>query len=327
MNYLKKIINWPAFPSLLLLMVLVIINSIVSKGFLSTSAWLSFLQTVAPIVILSIGQAVVIIGGGIDISNGMTVSLVNTIMATTSNFEGSALLPVSLSLVAGLGVGLLNGLLVSVARINPLLVTFAVSFVCSGAALMILPIPGGQVPMSLYDLFSYNILGFFPMVIVFIVIVCVTWRVWQRSALGVHLYALGNNQQKAYFSGINVPQIQSMTYVFSGFTASVAGIVLSSNILAGDARVGNAMTLTSIAACVVGGIPLAGGGGSVYGAIFGSLFLNLVLITVMGMGVPAYFQDLVAGLIVMLGLVGSLVILKKKRAKHQVAADVDVARN
>ena len=164
LNYVKKIINWPAFPSLLLLIVLVIINSVVSKGFLSASAWLSFLQTVAPLVILSIGQAVVIIGAGIDISNGMMVSMVNTIMATTSNFQGSAFLPVSLSLVAGLGMGSLNGLLVSVARINPLLVTFAVSFVCSGAALMILPIPGGQVPMFLYDLFSYNILGFFPII-------------------------------------------------------------------------------------------------------------------------------------------------------------------
>lgn len=315
---LKKILKWPALPSLVLLVAFVILNCFISEGFASPSAWLGFLQTIAPVTIIAIGEAVVILGGGIDISLGATISLVNAIMATSSNFEGSPVKPILLSLLAGIMVGSLNGFLVSGLRISPLLVTFAVSFIASGVALTILPIPGGSVPGAMIDFINYNVFGFIPMVVVVILFTYFLWYLWNKSKYGVHLYALGNNVNKAYFSGIEVTKVKFMTYVFSGLSAAIAGITLSSNIGAGDARVGSMMTLSSVAACVVGGISLAGGSGSVFGAIFGTLFLNLVLVTVMGLGVPAYFQDLVSGVIVLFGIFAAVILAKKR--KKSVAA-------
>jgi ribose transport system permease protein len=310
---LKRVLKWPAFPSLLLFLTFVILNCFISEGFANPSAWLGFLQTVSPLTIIAIGEAVVILGGGIDISMGATISLVNVIMATSSSFTGSPLKPILLAIVAGILVGSLNGLLVSVLRISPLLVTFAVSYIASGLALTILPIPGGGVPTVMNDFFYYNIFGFIPMVVIFILFTYFLWYLWNKSKYGVQLYALGNNVNKAFFSGINVTKVKFMTYVFAGLTASIAGIALSSNIGAGDARVGNMMTLSSVAACVVGGISLAGGAGSVFGSVFGALFLNLVLVTVMGLGVPAYFQDLVSGLIVLFGIFAAVILSKKRK--------------
>ena len=316
MNF-KRILKWPALPSLALLLLFVVLNCIVSEGFATASAWLGFLLTVTPIVIIAIGQAVVIIGGGIDISLGATVSLVNVIMATTSGFNGPVAKPVILALLAGMLIGALNGFLVAVLRISPLLVTFAVSYIASGLALTILPIPGGGVPLGMVDWYNYNVLGFIPMVVILIVLCYLLWFFWNKSPYGTHLYALGNNVNKAYFSGIDVTKIQFMTYVFAGLMAGIAGIALSSNIGAGDARVGNAMTLSSVAACVIGGISLAGGFGSVFGAIFGTLFLNLVLVTVMGLGVPAYYQDLVSGVIILFGIFAAVIVGRRRQAKER----------
>ena len=95
--------------------------------------------------------------------------------------------------------------------------------------------------------------------------------------------------------------------------AGIAGICISSNFCAGDPRVGSAMTLNSVAACVIGGINLSGGSGAVFGAIFGALFLYLVLITVMGFNLPAYYQDLVSGAIIVIGIMMAVYIQKKSK--------------
>ena len=146
----RRILKWPSLPSVALFLVIVVINSFLSKNFMSLTAWTSFLQTTTPIILISIGMAVVMLGGGIDLSLGSIVSVVNVIMVTTSGgFKDIGLqytanivsVPLILSFVVAIGFGLFNGLLISVLRINPLLATFASSFVGSGVALTILPTP------------------------------------------------------------------------------------------------------------------------------------------------------------------------------------------
>jgi len=308
---IKKILNSAALPSIVLFISFVLLNSFVSPNFMRVSAWVYFLQTVIPIIILSIGQSVVIIGGGIDISVGATVSVVNTIMATTSSFDGPVFKPLLLGLAAAMAIGAFNGLLVSQLRISPLLATFATSFVGSGLALTILPIPGGQVPKILSDIYYLKIFGIIPLALIYVILVFLIWFFWKRSLFGVSLYATGHNPFKAFFSSINVNKVKFMTFLFSGFAAGIAGLCVSSNFCAGDPRIGNAMTLNSVAACVIGGISLAGGAGSPAGAIFGGLFLYLVLITVMGLGIPPYFQDLISGSIVVIGIMLAVSLQRK----------------
>ena len=314
---IKKILRWPALPSLILFIVFVIINSLISSRFMSVSAWSGFFQTTIPIIIISMGQAVVILGGGIDLSVGSTVAVVNVIMATTSSFEGSIFKPILLSMAAALAIGVCNGFLVSKLRINALLATFSVSFIGNGIALTILPIPGGQVPALLSDFYYYDVFGFITAGFVYVLFVYAVWSFWRLSPFGVQLYAMGRDKNKAFFSKVNVAKVQFMTFLFSGFAAGVAGIAASSNFCAGDPRIGTAMTLNSVAACVIGGLSLSGGSGSVAGSIFGALFLYLILISVMALRIPAYYQDLVSGCIVLLGIL--LAVFLRKRGKSSIA--------
>jgi len=309
----RKVIDTSVLPSVILFIVFVIINSILSKNFMRASAWISFLQTVIPILIISIGQAVVIIGGGIDISVGSTICVVNVIMATTSSFEGSALKPVIIGLSAAIAIGAFNGFLVAKLRTPALLATFATSFIGNGIALTILPIPGGQVPLSLSNFYHFKFFNTIPLALIYVVFVLLIWLIWKKSPMGVALYAVGHNKYKAFFSGIEVYKIQFYTFVFSGFAAGIAGLCISSNISAGDPRIGSVMTLNSVAACVIGGISLAGGSGTVIGSIFGAMFIYLILITVMGMNVPVYYQDLVSGIIIVIGIIIAVYIQKRGR--------------
>ena len=302
----------PAFAAIMLFVVFTLINSVVSPSFMSISAWTGFLQSTVPIVVLSVGEAVVIIGGGIDISVGATVSVINTMMATLSNTNGPILIPIASCLLVAIAIGVLNGFLVAVLRIFPLLATFATSFIGNGLALTILATPGGHVPTALSD-FYYGVLwGIFPVPLLFPVVMLTIWWLIRISPLGPYIYSTGHSTEKAYFSGVNVTMVRFIPYVYSGLAAGIAGIAVSFNFGAGDPRVGSSMTLNTIAACVIGGINLAGGSGSVAGAVFGALFLYEILITVLGFGVPAYFQDLVTGLTVLLGITLAVHLQRKE---------------
>ncbi len=300
-----------AIPAVVLFVVFTLLNALLSHRFMGIGAWTGFLQATVPVVLLSMGEAVVIIGGGIDISMASTVAVVNTLMATLSGANGPIGLPVLVCMIVALGFGLMNGFLVAVLRITPLLATFATSFIGSGLALTILPAPGGQVPGALSDLYYSVILGCIPVPLVFAIIVFLLWQLIRISPLGLYIYATGHDAEKAYFSGVRVSRVTFVTYVFAGFSAGFAGVAVSSNFGTGDPNIGASMTLASVAACVIGGVDLAGGSGTMIGPAFGAVFLYEILITVLGLGVPAYFQELVTGLIVVLGITGAVALQKR----------------
>jgi len=309
-------------PSLILFLTIVVVNSFLSKNFMSVAAWTSFLQITTPIALISIGMAVVMLGGGIDLSLGSIVSVVNVIMVTTSGgFKDIGLqytanivsVPLILSFVVAMGFGLFNGLLISVLRINPLLATFASSFVGSGIALTILPTPGGAVASILGDLYYTPLFGFFPSCILLIILLYLIWYVLTRTPFRLQLYSVGISAPKAFFSGVRVPRVAFFTYLFSAFSAWLAGVAISSYFGGGDPRVGSAMTMSAVAACVIGGISLSGGIGSASGGIFGSLFLNLILVTILGLGIPGYLQELVTGGIVVLSIIMAVIISARTR--------------
>jgi len=308
---MRNVVKWSSFPSLLLCVVFVALNGFITKGFLSWSSMGGFLQAIIPLIILSIGESVVLLGGGIDISVGASVSLINVILATMSQRGTSAEALIGIALICGLAIGALNGLLISIVRISPLLVTFATSYIISGMALTILPTPGGSMPDSLTNFYLSNVLFVIPSAVIFLAIVYAIWLVWHLSPMSTHLYATGNNIFKAFYSGIAVTRIQFMTYLFAGFASSIAALALTSYMGAGDARVGLPLTLNAIAACVIGGISLAGGAGNVSGAVFGSFFLGLVLTIILGLGIPTYYQNFASGLVILIGIFTAVMAGKK----------------
>ena len=315
MNKIKKLTSWSAFPSMLLFIVFLIINAIISGG-LKASFFRSFIATNAGAICVAIGVTATILVAGTDISLGSIVSLVNVVIVTLCGMG----VPVPAAAFAGIGVsllcGMLNGFLVGVMRINPLLTTFATSTAFAGIALWIMPFPGGSIDFAFSDWYSGRLFGLIPTPICMILILIVIWVVFMKMPSGLHLFALGKNVNKAYASGINVPGLRFFVHTFAGLTAGVASVCLSANICAGSPTLGATMSMNSIAAAVIGGVSLNGGVGNIWGGIFGAAFLSILTSIVVSANLSSYVQSFIQGLILLIGIIFSVVAADKDlRAK------------
>lgn len=303
----KAILQWPALPSLALAVMFFLINLAITPGFLSAYFIRSFLSTNTPMICTALGCAAVLIGGGMDISIGAMVTLVNVVFVKISEF--GIPLPVSILLALGLGVclGALNGFAIGYMRVTPLLATFASSSLFAGLALWILPTPGGQVPQTFARFYNGDVAGI-PISLIFVVVILIIWVFALRTPIRYWLYSSGENQAKAYVSGIPVQRTQFLMYVFAGLTAAISALALSGSIRGGDPLVGLPMSMNSIAACVIGGISLSGGSGMAIGAIFGALFQSFVTTAVFSINIQPFYQDFVTGIILLVGVVCSLIL-------------------
>jgi ribose transport system permease protein len=306
----KKLLEWSAFPSLVLLVLFACINTALMPNFMNSSSLAGFLASNSPLICVAIAAAVVLIGGGIDISLGAVVSLVNVVMITMIGRgwgPGSATL---FALGVALAFGILNGVVVSFLRVTPLLATFATSSVAAGLALWIMPAPGGSVPVSFVDWYNGFFLGL-PVSLYFILLLFVIWIGIRFTPLGTWLYAVGKEERKAFISAVPVSWVQFFTYVFAALTAGIGGIALTGSIGSGDALAGLPLSLNAIAACVIGGVSLMGGSGEVIGSIFGAVVLGMVTTTVLVVHIAPFYQDFISGLILLVGVLGVTLLRRK----------------
>lgn len=301
--------SWSAFPAFILFLAFFILNIIITPNFLSLSFLNGFLAANTPLVVISIGVAVVIMAGGIDISLGGIVCLVNVLFALMIE-RG---VPLGVTILAGLGIGIalgaLNGFVVGILRVSPMLATFAASTIYAGLALWIMPLPGGMVPPAFSRLYTNALLGI-PFPIYVIALVLILSILIRKSPLGTQIMASGQDEKKAYVSSVPVDRVRFFSYVFAGLCAGIAGIAMTANSGGGDARVGLALSLNSLAACVIGGVALSGGKGDTWGAMFGALFLQLVITTVLATQIPSFYQDFITGLILLVGTLGAVAVSK-----------------
>ena len=306
MSWRRFLRNNPYLFALLLLAVLVAINAGLQANFFSLRALNGNFRVLLPLMILAAGQAVVIIGGGIDLSVGTMVSLVNAVLVTQITPESGALgiaLAVALGCAAGMVAGALNGFCVAVLRLQPIVTTYATSFVFSGAALLVLPRPGGQLPRSLVSFYRSTPLNI-PLAVYVIVILLLLWKLLRSSRYGHYLYASGSRADAAYTSGVPVSLVKFSTYVLAGLTSAVAALALTLGIGSGNASIGDAMTLDSIVAVVLGGTRLSGGQGGVAGAIIGVAILGIIRNLISFASVPTWYQTLANATIIVLALAG-----------------------
>lgn len=305
-----KILRWSPFPVFVLLIVMVIINVIVTPNFLTMTSISGFFASYAPLICAAIGAAVVLFGGGIDISLGAIISLVNVVLITLLE-KGYDMISASLiALAVAIGVGALNGLVIGFLRVNPLLTTFSTSSIAGGLALWIMPSPDGQATMDFIMWYNGDWFGI-PSPIFFILVVWLLWWILKKTPIGDWIFSMGRDEQKAFASAIPVSWLKFFSYVFAAFVTGLGAIALTGSIGSGDPLVGLPISLNAIAACVIGGISLMGGSGDTLGAVFGAIFLGLVSTTVLAIQVPPFYQDLVSGVIILIGIVGSVSLAKK----------------
>ncbi|RWB07111.1 MAG: ABC transporter permease [Mesorhizobium sp.] len=229
---------------------------------------------------VAMAQTLVVITAGIDLSVGMIFLLTNCL---ASWLVVGTPMQTTLGVIAVLAVGLLcgaiNGAIVIYGRLQPIVATIATGAVYYGIGLLLRPFPGGSVNEDLADALTGRVLGVVPAsLVVLFAIVLVIWVPFSRSVLGRAAYAAGSSETAAYMSGVPIRRGKFAAYTLAGLLAAIGGLFLTFFTYTGEAAYasGNAYTLFSIAAVVLGGVSLFGGKGSAIGAIFGALAFRTI---------------------------------------------------
>lgn len=298
-------LRYPSLFALILLATAVIVNFILQPNLFEKDILNSNMRVFLPLVILSAGQAVVILGGGIDISVGGIVSIVNTILATRVGLNGTPELMwqyVGISLLVGVLAGALNGFFIAYLRLQPIITTYATSFLFFGLALFILPQPGGGIPANISALYRTTMPLNLPLAFYVIPFILLLWWLLRSGRYGRYLFAVGGKAQAAYETAVPVTAVQFSTYVISGLMAAFSGIVLTLLTGSGNAEIGSSMTLSSITAVVIGGTAMSGGVGGVAGPMIGAITLGLIQNIISFAKIDTWWQTFVNAAIIVVAL-------------------------
>lgn len=307
----NRLKNWrkiSIFPVLALLFIFIVINGVISPSFFKLSYLKSFFSSNVPLMLLAIGVAMVIIGDGIDISLGSLATVVNSLcIILTVDWKVNMWVTMLFVLVAATFCGFLNGCVISIIKVPPLLATFAMTSIYDGIALWIMPKPRAGIPGEFVKWYN-GATGVVPNSVWILLGVVLIWLLITRMPFKIKLYSMGQNRLNSFASGVPVVRTQIFTYGFAAFMAGLAGICLSLSLGACDPLIGQPLSMQSVAACAIGGISLNGGSGGIVGALLGSVFLSIVTVTVFGLKISSFHQDIIEGAIILIGVVGTVMI-------------------
>jgi ribose transport system permease protein len=267
--------------------------------------WTSIVNSALPTMLAAVGQSIVVVTRGIDLSVGGVIDVSNSLAATQMH-DGTASMAQWTVLILGLGAlcGAVNGVLVAYARLQPILVTLATLAILQGIALRILPEPGGAIPSGYSNVLA-SPSG--PWSLFFVAGTAALWLVLRRLTIGVQIFAIGNDEYAAGAHGIPVRRVKVTAYALAGLLGSASGLFLAAGTTAGDAAAGDAYILTSIAAVVLGGISFFGGRGSAIGSIAGAFILTILTNVLFFAGIDPLYQSFFQGLFLLVAvLLGSL---------------------
>jgi ribose transport system permease protein len=286
------------------LLILIVFFSLTTDAFLSQQNVTNVLRQIAMLGIASVGMALVVLTGGIDLSVGSVIALVGVVVALAMTALGlNIYVACLLGLAVGAAVGLINGLAVTVFSIPPLIATLAMLTAVRGACYILsggLPIFGFPPEFAV---FGRGMIGFLPVsVLTMIVILAVGWVLLNRTRYGRYLYAIGGNQEAARLSGISVGFNLVVTYVLAGIFSAIAGIIMLSRLNSAQPNVATGFEMDVITAVVLGGISISGGEGRFTGVIFGILIIGVLSNGMILLNVQDYWQLVIKGAVLMLAV-------------------------
>ncbi|GAA1852082.1 ABC transporter permease [Asanoa iriomotensis] len=267
--------------------------------------YLSILNTTLPLVFVAIGQSLVVLTGGIDLSVGGVVSLCVAVTAATASIPW-----IFAVLALGTACGALNGLVVAYGRIAPILTTLATLSIFSGLALRVLPAPGGSIPYPVRQVLTNPAA---PTGLIWLGLAVAGWLVLRRTRFGMRVYAVGSDESSARAVGVPAAAVKLKVYALSGLCGALAAVFYVSTTTAGDANAGTPFILTSIASVVVGGVAFSGGRGSALGAVAGAVALTLVIDILFFAGIDPLYQSLFQGLFLVVAVLLGTVFVRRRR--------------
>lgn len=297
---------------------LIIIGRIANPNFLRFSNVMTLMRASSILGILSLGMTLVILIGQIDLSVGSMLALTGALGVEIYNKSASILITLFFCLAIGFLLGLFNGFFVGKIKIAGFVVSLAT--LAAYRSLTVQLGKGGPLVVD-NDLFygklrniGYgNIMGIPILVIIFIVTTLLVWLLLTKTKLGRYIYAVGSNAKAASLTGIKVDKVEMIVYGLSGLLAGLAAFLYISQMGAVDsATAGRALETDAIAAVAIGGVSMAGGRGFVQGTFFGSIILQSINTILTALGVPAFVNDLIKGVLILTAVVVQKLIQKNK---------------
>jgi ribose transport system permease protein len=281
--------------------------SILSSHFLTRSNLTNVLVQSAPLLTLATGQTFALLMGGLDLSQGSIISLVSVVTAGVLQQYGLALGAVA-GLSTGCAVGLVNGLLIGRARIQPFIVTLGMLYIAAGAAMVysdgssIFGLP--KPDLDYFFWFGGGFVGPIPVpVLIAVVLIAVAHVTLTRTRIGRHVYAVGSSEEVAVMSGIDVGRVKIFIYLVSGGFASIAGFMMSGRVISGQPLLGAGdILLQSIGAVIIGGTSIFGGQGGVLRTVLGVLVVAFMVNGLNLLAIDTFIQQVIVGTIIILSV-------------------------
>jgi ribose transport system permease protein len=304
---LTHIINLRKVREFNVFMALIVVGALISLAtpyFLTTNNLMGVFRSFSMTAIMSIGMVMVIITGGIDLSVGSVMGLSS--LTTALCFDSGLPTPacVGAGLLVGVLFGLFNGLLITVVRLPPFIATLGSLSI--GRGLMYIITHGVPVTPDTPDVFALigqGYVGFVPVPVVIMGVMMVIFSVLMRKTrFGRHVYATGGNETAARLSGVKTNRIKLQVYVLSSTIAALAGIISFSRYLSAEPASGFGAELDVIAAAAIGGASLAGGVGSVGGAVIGAALAGIIANGVVLMNINTYAQQAITGAVILIAV-------------------------
>ena len=298
-NALDKFITFGA------VIVLFIFFSLTANNFFTVRSVLSLALQTSATTIMGIGVTFAIITGGIDLSIGSVIALSGTVAVMAAIAGVPIWLSMIVGLLVGVACGLLNGLMITKLKLPPFIATLGMLMVARGVALTITNANAYPAPDGFGDLGNNTILGTGPQfpgipypVLIMIAVAVLFSFILSRTRIGRYTYAVGSNEEAARLSGIRVNQVKIVSYIISGLLAGLVGIILASRMVTSQPNSADGYELYAIASAVIGGTSLMGGKGTVSGTVIGSFIIGILTVGLTMSGANYFLQKIVIGLVV-----------------------------
>ena len=270
-----------------------------------------------PLAAVALGEGIVILTAGIDLSVGGVLSLGTALAATHFTNLGTTLLWSVVILAIGTAAGTLNGVLIGRLRLQAFIVTLATWSIFDGIALQVLPTQGGSVPASFSNWIDETTVGV-PNPVWALIAMGAVWLWFKRTRLASKIYAIGSDREGARIAGVHRPRTLLATYAISGFCAAIGALFYAMLTASGDPTAGDGLILPAVAAAVIGGTSLFGGQGGFIGTIAGALILTLLGDVIFVFNLPSYWTVFADGFLLILAVLvgGGLQALQARAARR-----------
>lgn len=300
---------------LILLILVATIFSLLSDRFLTVSNLTNIALQTSVVAIVTIGMTLTMISAGIDLSVGSIAALSGALVAGLMTRSG---LPVSVAIFLGIGIGAglgaINGILIVYGKLPPFVATLAMLGVARGLTLVYTE---GRPISGLDESFTFlgtGSLGPVPMpVVIWILVLLIFFFILRYTKFGLHIYAIGGNEETARLAGIKTNRNKVLIYTLSGALAGITGILLTARLWSAQPQMAAGLELDAIAASVLGGVSLFGGIGNAIGACIGALIVGMLGNGLNLLRIPSYYQQVIKGVVFILAVIFDM--YAKKQAK------------